>query len=64
LKIVIRSHFLLTGINRSCYLLAKAKYLAYEMDAAEKLLRKCIEREQGMVEAHLLIAQVKKLSKL
>uniref|UniRef100_A0A0N5A168 TPR_REGION domain-containing protein n=1 Tax=Parastrongyloides trichosuri TaxID=131310 RepID=A0A0N5A168_PARTI len=46
------------GIDKAVYLLAKAKYLQMDMDEAEKLLKKCIEKSHQIAEVHLLMAQI------
>lgn len=48
----------LSGVSRVCYLLGKAKYLSDDIRAAELLLRTCINKNSGVAEAHLLMAQV------
>ncbi|VDM42674.1 unnamed protein product [Toxocara canis] len=46
------------GLNRACYLLAKAKYLSMDLIGAEKLLKSCLDRDETTAEAHLLMAQM------
>uniref|UniRef100_A0AAF5DE29 Phosphatidylinositol-4,5-bisphosphate 4-phosphatase n=1 Tax=Strongyloides stercoralis TaxID=6248 RepID=A0AAF5DE29_STRER len=46
------------GIDRAIYLLAKGRYLQCEIDEAEKLLNKCIDKSHQIAEIHLLMAQI------
>uniref|UniRef100_A0A915CVM3 Tetratricopeptide repeat-like domain-containing protein n=1 Tax=Ditylenchus dipsaci TaxID=166011 RepID=A0A915CVM3_9BILA len=45
------------GLSKPLYLLSKAKYLSND-DTAEALLRSCIEKNTGVAEAYLLLAQI------
>uniref|UniRef100_A0AC35U0L9 TPR_REGION domain-containing protein n=1 Tax=Rhabditophanes sp. KR3021 TaxID=114890 RepID=A0AC35U0L9_9BILA len=53
---IIHSNF--PGIDRAIYLLAKAKFLEFEIEEAESLLKKCIDKPQQIAEVYLLMAQI------
>ncbi|CAD5217251.1 unnamed protein product [Bursaphelenchus okinawaensis] len=62
LKEIERNLMVLTdnfpAIARLSYLLAKVKYLCMENDAAQNYLKKAIEKNNNIAEAHLLMAQI------
>uniref|UniRef100_A0A0N5BQF7 Tetratricopeptide repeat protein 21B n=1 Tax=Strongyloides papillosus TaxID=174720 RepID=A0A0N5BQF7_STREA len=58
IKVITIIHDNFPGIDRAIYLLAKARYLQCEVDEAEKLLNKCIDKNHQIAEIHLLMAQI------
>lgn len=48
-----------SGLVNTGYLLAKAKYLSNDLANAEILLKLCLDKEETIAEAYLLMAQVK-----
>ncbi|CEF66648.1 Tetratricopeptide repeat protein 21B [Strongyloides ratti] len=57
-KVISLIHDNFPGIDRAVYLLAKGQYLQCEIDEAENLLNKCIEKSHQIAEIHLLMAQI------
>jgi tetratricopeptide repeat protein 21B len=46
------------GAAKPTYLLARTKYLYMDVDGAMKLLKLCVDKNNNIAEAHLLMAQV------
>ena len=57
-RILAVVHDACPGLSDATYLLGKAKYLAGEPGAAEKILSQCLDKDQTFSDAHLLMAQV------
>ncbi|KAI6240106.1 Tetratricopeptide repeat protein 21B [Aphelenchoides fujianensis] len=53
---VICDHF--PGAAKPAYLFARAKYLYMDVDGAQKLLQNCIDKNNNIAEAYLLMAQI------
>ncbi|KAI6188453.1 Tetratricopeptide repeat protein 21B [Aphelenchoides besseyi] len=53
---VICEHF--PGAAKPAYLFARAKYLYMDVDGAQKLLQNCIDKNNNIAEAYLLMAQI------
>ncbi|CAJ0941880.1 unnamed protein product, partial [Mesorhabditis belari] len=47
------------GLTEVTYLLAKVRYLSGDSDGAEKLVDKCLDRNETVADAYLLKAQIK-----
>ncbi|XP_034444059.1 tetratricopeptide repeat protein 21B-like [Hippoglossus hippoglossus] len=46
------------GLHQAVFLLAKVRYLSGDTDAAQRILRHCLEKCPSHAEAHLLMAQI------
>lgn len=53
---LVHEHF--PGAAKPAFLLARTKYLCMDVDGAMRLLNACINTNNNIAEAHLLMAQV------